>query len=402
VIRPERDNRRLAREVFARTRVAPAPDLSRRARARVAAERRRRARSDGGWQLVLAGGVLALAMTAGLLADEGVLQWPAWGSPAPAPAPQTATLGSGGPAAPTFLVPPAGGGPGPLRRVDWTGRATGSLAVPDGGTVAGVSADGALVAVRTGRGGGADVLDRNGRVVARLAAFDAWSGDGAHVACSLVAGAAGLEIATSDLRDLARPASATAAVAGLDGGGAGWTLGGCSAMANRLVALHEVAPPVVDEAALIDPRTGRVLVRVRYDDGLPPVAPALSPDARYLAENDPERRVAGIRDLVVGDVVGHVTGLVTAFSGDGRLVVTDTELGAPAPESRVALVDWRWHRTVWAGAGHGTALAASPGGEALALAVAAGPQAPRQALLVDGGRALELDPAPSSSSSMGA
>jgi hypothetical protein len=139
-------------------------------------------------------------------------------------------------------------------------------------------------------------------------------------------------------------------------------------------------------------RTGRVVSRTSYDDGLPPVAPVLSPDASYLAENDPERRAASIRDLTSGEVAGHVTGLVTGFSGDGRLVLTDAELGSPAPASRVALVDWRWHRTVWASDGHGALLAARPGGEALALALTTDPESAPRAVLVDrDGRAIDLD-----------
>jgi hypothetical protein len=168
------------------------------------------------------------------------------------------------------------------------------------------------------------------------------------------------------------------------------------------VALHEPAPSVVDETAVMALSTGRVVSRVTYDDGLPPVEPVLSPDARYLAENDPERRAASIRDLASGEVVGHVTGLVTGFSGDGRLVVTDGELGSPTPESHVAVVDWGWRRTVWAGVGHAVPLAARPGGEQLALAVTADQAAPPRTLLVDGGRAVELDPGPARAGSLAA
>ena len=388
----EGDDRQLVRDVFARTRIAPRPDLARRVRDRVAVERRR-GRPDGGWQLILAGGTLALAMVVGLLVDDGVLQWPVGG--AATPAPQAATLGSEGPAAPTFVLPHAGGAPGPLRRVDWTGRTIGSVVLPAGGAGAAVSPDGALLAVRAAGGTGADVLDASGRVVARPDAFGAWSSDGVHVACALVAGASGLQVVTLDLRDAARPRSSAAPVAGLGGPGGGWTLGGCAAGSDQLVAFHDPAPPVVDRTAVISLRTGRVVSTVSYDDGLPPVAPVLSPDAHYLAENDPERRTASIRDLVSGEVVGHVTGLVTGFSGDGRLVVTDGELGAPTPASRVAVVDWGWNRTVWAAAGHAEPLAARPGGEQLALALTTDLAAPPRAVLVDGsGRALDLDAPP--------
>jgi hypothetical protein len=93
---------------------------------------------------------------------------------------------------------------------------------------------------------------------------------------------------------------------------------------------------------------------------------------------------------------------VTGFSGDGRLVLTDTELGPPTPASRVAVVDWQWHRTVWAGAGHAIPLAARPGGEQLALAVTTDPAAPPRALLVDAGRAVELESGQSRSGSLAA
>jgi hypothetical protein len=192
-------------------------------------------------------------------------------------------------------------------------------------------------------------------------------------------------------------------VTGLAGPSAGWTLGGCAAGSGRLVAFHQPTPPVVDQVAVIALGTGRVVSAISYDGGLPPVAPVLSPDARSLAENDPELRVASIRDLASGEVVGHVTGLVTGFSGDGRLVLTDSELGAPTAASRVALVDWGWNRAVWTVAGHAVQLAGRPGGEELTLALTTDPAAPPRALLVDGGgRAIDLDAPPARGGSQGA
>ena len=94
MIGPERDDRRLVRDVFARTRIAPRPDLAGRVRERVGEERRRR-RPDGGWQLLVAGGALTVAMVVGLLMDDGVLPWPAGGSSTAAP--RDATLGSEAP-----------------------------------------------------------------------------------------------------------------------------------------------------------------------------------------------------------------------------------------------------------------------------------------------------------------
>ena len=91
-------------------------------------------------------------------------------------------------------------------------------------------------------------------------------------------------------------------------------------------------------------------------------------------------------------VVEHVTGLVVAFSGDGALALVDTESGPPGPASRVSLVDWRWHRTIWVDPGHGTPLGALPGGRTLAVSLGTdSASAPRTVLLLPGGRAVDLD-----------
>jgi hypothetical protein len=399
VIRDDRPDRRLVRQVFGRTRVPPPPDLERQVRQRLANERRRRAAAGGGWLLGLAGGALALAMVAGLALDSGALQWPAWG--AATQAPSAGTLAQPGPAAPgmepTIVVPATADGQA-WRRVDWAGRTTGSFRPPAAALALDVSPDGSLVAARAPSGPGADVLDAGGGLVARLDAFGAWSGDGAHVACALVTGGAAASIVVTDLRDPTSPRSAATPVTGAGRPAPGWTLAGCSAGAGLLVALRQEhwrgAGYTVAEVAVVRMSTGRVVSHLQYPDGAAPEAPVLAPDARHLAENDPVRAAASIRDLLTGEVVGHVTGLVTAFTGDGRLVLTDTELGAPAAASRAALVDWRWRRTIWAGAGHATPLAARPGGGEVALSLAGDSQAAPRTLLVGAGRALDLDQAP--------
>jgi hypothetical protein len=381
VIPPDAGDRDLVCEVFARTRTPARPDLASRVRERLAEERRRR-RADGTWQLTLAGGVLVGAMVAGLLVDEGVLQWPMQSAPAPA---AVTTLSSGGTAGPAFALPPADGSPGAPRRVDWEGRTVGSFPAAAGVPGAGVSPDGALVAVPGPSG--ADVLSAGGRRLASVDAFGAWSGDGAHVTCALVSDGASVSIVLLDLRDAARPRQTVRRVTGLDRPGPGWSLAGCAFRSNRLVAMSG------DETAIVTLDTGRVASRVASGDE----SPVLSADARHLAANDPEHRSAAIWDLDSGQVTGHVTGLVAAFSGDGDLVLTDSELGAPSPGSRAALVDWRWNRPVWSAPGHATALAVEPGGQTLALALAADPAAPARRLLVDpGGRPLDLDPQPAS------
>ncbi|HXM55782.1 MAG TPA: hypothetical protein VOB72_10365 [Candidatus Dormibacteraeota bacterium] len=372
-----RDDRELVREVFARTQAPAAPDLGRRVRARVEDERRRRLAADGGWLLLVAGGALALMMAVGVLIDGGALPLPAPSGVAPAP--QADALASSPPGdAATFV---AG-----TRRLDWSGRPAGAFTPPAGAPAHAVSPDGALMAVPTA-GDGADVLDAGGRLVGRLPAFGAWSGDGAHVACGLVPGG----FLVADLRDPAHLRLTATALAH----GSGWTLAGCSAGTDLLAAVRQERDGAgrygVAEAMLVRMSVGRVVTHLDYADGPPPAGPVLSHDARYLAENDPDRSAAGMRDLVTGEVVGHVSGVVVAFSGDDRLVLTDSELGAPADASRATLVDWRWRRTVWAGAGHAEPLAVRPGGRQLALTLATA--AGTRTLLVDGdaGRALDLD-----------
>jgi hypothetical protein len=399
VIRDDRSDRDVARQVFGRTRVPPPPDLARRVQGRLAEERRRRAAADGGWLLGLAGGALALALAAALAIDSGALPWPGWGGATPAPS--TATLSEPGAAAPgvvpAFLVPAAGDGQA-WRRVDWTGRTTGSFRPPADALGTDVSPDGSLVAVRAPAGPGADVLDAGGGLVARLDAFGGWSGDGAHVACALVTDATAAGIVVTNLADPTSPWSSTRTVTGAGRPGPGWTLAGCSAGTDLLVALRQEhwhgAGYALAEVSVVRMSTGRVVSHLAYPDGAPVEAPVLAPDARHLAENDPARAAAAIRDLLTGEVVGHVTGLVTAFTGDGRLVLTDTELGAASPSSRAALVDWRWRRTVWGGPGHATSLGARPGGGDLALQLDAGPPGTARTLLVGAGRALEIDQAP--------
>jgi hypothetical protein len=382
----DRDDRRLAAEVFARSRVAPRPGLVGRVRARVANERRRRP-ADGSWQLLVAGTALALALAAGVLLDAGALTWPSGHDASPAP--NATALGRRAPAGPmpTFLVAAAGG---TQRRVDWSGGTVGAFAPPPGTLDTVAAPDGALVALRTA--GGVDVVDAAGQPVATLPAFGAWSGDGLHVACALAAAGA-LQVVATDLRDPTRPLSTSVPVTGGDGP-AGWTLLGCGARSDLLVAVRQERDGTgrygLAETMLVRMGTGAVLSRIAYGDGAAPAAPVLSHDARFLAENDPDRRVAAIRDLASGEVIGHVAGLVTAFSGDDRLVLTATEAGAPTATSRTALVDWRWGRTVWSEAGQATPLAARPDGDQVAFALAT-PGRTRILLAGRDGRALELD-----------
>jgi hypothetical protein len=219
-----------------------------------------------------------------------------------------------------------------------------------------------------------------------VGAFGQWSGDGAHVTCALVAGPS---LAVADLRDSGRPGETVRPITGLDQPNAAWTLSGCAYRADRAVVARG------DEVAVIALGSGRVLTTVRYGESDAPVSWVLSPDARYLAENDPAHGTSAVRDLATGGVVGYVSGVVTAFSGDGQLVMTDSELGAPTGASRAALVDWRRDRTVWSAPGHATPLAVEPGGEEVAVALATDAAIPPLRLLVDPGRPPRyLDPQP--------
>lgn len=378
-----RDDRDLVRDAFARTRSLPAPDLTRRVGERIGVARRARALGADAWQPLLAGAALALVLMAGLLVEDGQLPWPVWGGAAHAPDASTLarTTPAPGGAAATILV----AGDGVLRRVDWNGRALGTFVPPNGALAFTVSPDGALVAARSG-GVGADILDAGGALVAHLPAFGAWSGDGAHVACALEAGA----VRIANLVDPSRPRFSVTPLGGPGQPGPGWTLLGCSAGSDVMAAARQeragAAGYALEEVDLVRLSTGSVLSHVAYSDGVPPVRPVLSHDGRLLAENDQDGRSAAIRDLLTGEVLGHVAGAVVAFTGDDRYVLTGAAQGIP----RTALVDWRWGRAAWEAPGQGQPLGARPGGDQVAVALTTADGRQRTLLIGGDGGALGL------------
>jgi hypothetical protein len=65
-----------------------------------------------------------------------------------------------------------------------------------------------------------------------------------------------------------------------------------------------------------------------------------SSDGRYVAENDPRRTKATIRDLTTGVVVGRFeSGAVSAFTWRSDRVVLGNDI-------QTAVVDWVNHRTI--------------------------------------------------------
>ena len=397
---PEERDRQLVEEAFRRTHEPPAPDLVPRVRRRIRRERLRAGESRGPLAWCIAGGSAVVLLLAGLLVDSGYLDLPIDARPQPAPANSALVHRSPGDAdvEPTFLLAPAGGpaGAAPLRRLDWSGRTIGFLAPPAAGGAEVVSPDGSLVAIPDVEGRGATVLDAAGRRVGHMAAFGAWSGDGAHAACALVVDGTSTRVELTDLAARPAPAQHVATVTGAGTPDGRWTLWGCSVRADALVALRLErdgrGPYVVAETARVKLSTGRVLA---HEDGgdLAAVAPVLSHDARYLAENDDGGRTAAIRDLDSGEVVGHVAGTVVAFSGDDQLVLTDTGAPGSGPTSRAALVDWRWDRTIWSAAGTAQPLAVRPGGRDLVVSLTGSSGSSRTLLVAAGsGRVIDLDP----------
>jgi hypothetical protein len=402
VTREERD-RQLVEEAFEVTRVPPTPDLAARVRERVRRERLRREGTRGPLAVALATGGAVVLLLAGVLVDSGYLELPI--DPRPQPAPSSGTLGGqlGREVEPTFLLAPRAGETGlpGLRRLDWSGRALGSFVPSLDTTGASVSPDGSLVAVPDTDGDGATVLDATGRPVVHLAAFGAWSSDGAHAVCALQAGDAP-RVTMTDLDAAGGAVQRLLPVTGDALPDARWRLWGCSARADVAVALrleqHGPGGEVVAEATRIRPSTGRVLSRVDFADRPPLSSPVLSHGARYLAGSVDGGRTAEIRDLVSGEVVGHVGGEVVAFSGDDQLVLVDDEQQGPVPAARASLVDWRWGRTVWSDAGRAEPLAVRPRGRDLVVSLTGdGSDDAARTLLVtaDGRRVIDLDPAPS-------
>jgi hypothetical protein len=401
-VTPEERDRQLVEEAFRETRAAPAPDLAERVRERVRRERLRDAAERGLLAFVLAGGGAVVLLVAGLLVQSGYLDLPM--DPRPHDAPAGSTMERQVPETavePTFLLPQAGeapgagSGPGPLRRLDWSGRALGSFTPPAGAANPGVSPDGSLVAVPDAGGPGATILDATGRPVAHVARFGAWSADGAHAVCGLDLTSTPARVELTDLDAPGGSRTRSAAVTGAGVPDARWTLWGCSAGDNGLVALRLErdgrGPYAVAEATRIQLSSGRVLAHV--DDAGGPTAPVLSHNARYLAENDESGRTAAIRDLTTGEVLGHVAGLVVAFTGDDRLVLTNRPGSTSGPAPRAALVDWRWGRTVWAGDGRAEPLATRPGGRDVVLSLTP-PAGDSRTLLVtpEQGQVVDLGP----------
>jgi hypothetical protein len=376
-------DRLLVERAFGTTRRPPSPGFGDRVLAHVRSARRS-STGPAGWGLGLVVAGLAGALAAVIGVASGLLSLPAGGtSPNGA---RVQPLGTGGPAGseapPTFLLA-AGGGPAPFLRVDWEGRTTATFSPAAPGGVS-ASPDGRLAAGRDASGPGASIVDAEGRTLSHVASFGAWSSDGGHAACALDTTAGEPRVVVTDLAAPDRPRQAAHAVPGI-GATSGWTLLGCAAGADRLVAAR-TSGGALAEVAVVQASAGRLLWHRLYPTWMLITDPVVSHDGRYLAENDRDERTAAIRDLTTGELVGRTSGLVTAFSGDDRLVLLDA--GA-----RAAIADWRKGAVRWSEAGRAEALAERPAAPDLVIALTPlGGASPRVLLIRDGGRVTELHP----------
>jgi hypothetical protein len=254
--------------------------------------------------------------------------------------------------------------------VDWNGRTVGWLTLPPSVPAVSVSVDGALVEIADPTGG-VSVVDAGGRLVTHLNTWARWSSDGAHVLCTLDLGGPGPRLDVINLAETLAPGQSGAHPAQPEAEvhqwpetlGTGWELWGCSAHADRLVAVrfeHEARQPyALSDVAVLSLSGGRLLSHLTYPNHSAVAIPSLSADGRYLAEPDSAGRWTAIRDLRTGELVGRVRGAVAAFSGGGELVLTN---GGPESAPVAAIVDWRWGRPVWAAAGQAVPVAVRPGG----------------------------------------
>ena len=376
----ERD-RLLVERVFGAAPRPPSPGFADRTLAQVRSARRARP-APAGWGLGLVAAGLASALAAVLGVASGLLSLPGAGTSPPGVQPMNTGGPAGSEAPPTFLLPTSGG-PAPFLRFDWEGRTTATFSPPAPASVT-ASPDGRLAASRDAAGPGASIVDVDGRTVSHVAAFGAWSGDGAHAACALDAVGGAPRALITDLTAPDRPRQTAHAIEGIGAGG-GWALLGCAAGADRLVAAR-TAGGALAEVALVQASAGRVLWRRLYPTWTLVTDPVVSPDGRYLAENDRGERTAAIRDLTTGELVGRTAGLVTAFTGDDQLVLLEAG-------PRATIADWRRGAARWSETGRAEALAERPDGRDLVvLLTPPGGAAPRTLLIRAGGRVTELHP----------
>jgi hypothetical protein len=382
------DDRDLVEEAFRETRERPATDLAGRVSARLARERQaRRTRLRAAtWGL---GAAAAAAVLAAVLLAGG------WLAPAaPLALPATPTTLAHVPAGDTaaFLVPDGAA----FRRVDWQGRSTGAFRPGPDAAGLRVSPDGTLAALPDAAGTGALVLSTAGGAAGHLDLFGVWSGDGEHAACGLDLAGAAPRLVVTDLRGAGAPRTVATPLTGT-GLDARWTLIGCSVANDRLVAARldrddRAHTYRVTETALIQLSTGSLVGHVAQPESATVSDLVVSPDARYLAENDRQHQAADVRDLVNGQVVRHLPALVSAFSGDGRLALLAGDVFPTRPSAGSAIVDWRTGHRVWSDRSPAAVLAVRPGGGDFALVLAG--QVERHLLVRPDGSALDLDASP--------
>ncbi len=340
----ELQTRRLVQEAFRRTHVTPRPALTLRVRDRLLEERRR-----GSLRLkplhVIAGGTVAALLVGALAVAAGVIDLP---DRSLAGGPFNSRTLTHSPAKPgpgaTVVLPAAPNRPAvaPYRRLDWRGQAVGWFTPPADAASFIASPDGSLIAIP--ESDGTSVFDSSGRLLGHVPAFGKWSADGSHAACQLRTNGLTPQLVKTVIGERGGLEQRTIDVKGYDFDfSSGWQTAGCNVSSDRLVAirLQRELPqrPTVAEVAAMKLGSGELIAHLSYADLSAAVDPVLSHDGRNLAENDPQGHWAVIRDLLTGQVVGHVAGRVVAFSGDDQLVLTSaSQPGDP----HAAIVDWRW------------------------------------------------------------
>jgi hypothetical protein len=148
--------------------------------------------------------------------------------------------------------------------------------------------------------------------------------------------------------------------------GVGPHLLACSLATDRAVVLDTVNG-ILRVVKLSD---GSPLLTHQYGPHFPPrtdprnfIELVASRDGRYVAEDDPQRTKATIRDLTTGLVVGTVeSGAVSAFSWNGDRVVAGND-------AQTAVVDWVNHQTIRRLAGGNSGAFARQGSDDVVVCV---------------------------------
>ena len=282
--------------------------------------------------------------------------------------------------------------PGPIRKMDWTGTARGSLVAPAPATATvavSASPDGHYVMAQIGDQ--EQVLDESGNLVSTWVDSIGewtWADDGQHL-CRLprqsLAPALSPDVfqigevvpghgITVTSVNLSAPVLPNATIG--TGSGSYWQLLGCSLRSHRAVVAGSVGrglPNKSEAFGVVDLSTGNITPLP-----LPPghcIGAVMSSDGRYLALKETAQGTSSgpysttIIDLSSGGIVAsQLPGAPAGFSWDDRLLVL-TAGGLPG-NGPASVMDWRARRAVWSDrSGSVESVRPLPGAGDLALTV---------------------------------